>query len=583
MTDRDMMDAEASVRIDMKDGPGPGSARAETALRRHAARAAGSIAFTDSPDRTERGLGPPRSVTFAQADAIADEVAGKFRACGLNKGDALALQLPNTIEAPLLILGAWRAGLIACLMPLLWRHDEIDRAFTQVKPKAVVTVSKYGEERPALTVCEVSAQHMSIRFVFGVGENLPDGVTPIEDWLVQRVANQHEPHSDTPSQPAKPDQTAIMSWTVLREGSAPVPRSHGELAALAQMFASQIKLNGGDTLLNPYPYTSIAAVAGQLVAPLLAGVQTVLHLPFGFGVFVEQLTKHEITYTALPAPVIAALQERRILNSRELHLSRIGCVWPSLHGVESGPDLFETQLRVFDILNIAELALLVRERSSGTDPSLLPLGKIFAAGEQDAGEPILETRVRGSVTREDSQQVLRGTLCVRGSIVPAGPFSLTGSEDESVLHPDPHGFLDAGIGCVVDETIPGKFRCQKSGDMIYHGGAVIAARELDELYAEFPEFLDAAAFVLADAVLGERIFAAVVPRPELSPSLSRLKQFLIEKRVAPYKTPDQLVIVKSIPRNGKGAVQREQIRGAYLGSELRRAYVPSDKPLPHAL
>jgi len=145
--------------------------------------------------------------------------------------------------------------------------------------------------------------------------------------------------------------------------------------------------------------------------------------------------------------------------------------------------------------------------------------------------------------------------------VPAGPFSLAEPEDESLLHPDPHGFLDTGIGCVVDETIPGKFRCQKSEDLIYHGGAVIAACELDKLYAEFPEFLDAAAFVLADAVLGERIFAAVVPRPELSPSLSRLKQFLAEKKVAPYTTPDQLVIVKPIPRNGEGAVQRDQILG----------------------
>jgi len=555
-----MTDREASVRIEIKQRPG--APYAEAALRHHAARAPDSIAFTDSPDRAEHGLGPPRSLSFAQADRITDAIAGKLRECGLKRGDGLALHTPNSIETPLLILGAWRAGLVPSLMPLLWRHDEIDRAFTQVNPKAVITIGKYGEEKPADTLCEVSAQHLGIRFVFGLGENLPDGVTPVGDWLAEVSENEHASPSDTPLEPAEPDQTAIISWTVLPQGAVPVPRSHGELAALAQMFAYQIKLDGADDILNTYPYTSIAAVAGQLIAPLLAGAHIVLHLPFDFDVLLQQLKKQKITYTALPASVIAALDERQLLNSSELHLSQIGCVWPAQHSVKSALDLFETHTPVFDIHNFAELAVLVRRRISGADSSLLPMGKIFAPGEEDAEEPLLEMRVRDSTTAADATQpVLNGTLCVRGYSVPAGPFVLAQPEDGNLLQPDSSGYLDTGIGCVVDETYRKQFRCQKSEDLIYHGGAVIAARELDELYAQFPEFLDAAAFVLNDAVIGERIFAAVVPRPELSPSLSRLMQFLAEKRVAPYKTPDQLVIVKSIPRNREGAVQRDRILG----------------------
>ena len=92
------------------------------------------------------------------------------------------------------------------------------------------------------------------------------------------------------------------------------------------MFTSQIKLDNADDILNTYPYTSIAAVAGQPIAPLQAGAHIVLHLPFDFDVLLKQLKKQKITYTALPAPVIAALEERQLLDSRELHLSQIGCV-----------------------------------------------------------------------------------------------------------------------------------------------------------------------------------------------------------------------------------------------------------------
>ncbi len=552
-----MMDDEASVRIEIRDGAGPDLTCAEAALRHHAEHAENEIAFADPPDRAKRGMGQPRSLTFADANIIADKVAGRFLGCGLNRGDTIALQMPNTIEAPLLILGAWRAGLTVCLMPLLWRLDEINRAFAQLKPKGAITVSRYGDERPARTLGEAAAKNPSVRFVFAFGENLPDGVTQIDDWLTEGGARDRD--TGTPPEPVRPDQTAIVTWTVLQQEACPVPRTHGEIAALAKMFSSQMKLDGAGRVLNTYPYSSIGAVAGQLVAPLLAGAQIVLHLPFSFDLFVEQLQKKEITYTALPAPVILALEQRCDLGSREQPLARIGCVWPNPHGVNSGPDLCEIPLPVFDIHNFAELAILVRERSAGADPSLMPLGKIYLPGEEDDGDPILETRVRGTVTKEDDQQVLRGTLCVRGSTVPAGSFSLAGAQAGTVLQPDSHGFLDTGIGCAVDETIARQFRCRKSEDLIYHGGAVIAASELDKLYAEFPEFLDAAVFVLDDAVIGERVFAAVVPRPDVAPSLDRLKQFLIQKRVAPYKTPDQLVIVKSIPRSGQGAVQRDQI------------------------
>ena len=553
------MDGESEVRIEISDDPGPGASSAEAALRSRAESHGEGAAFTDPPDRFERGLGQPRSVTYAQTNAIVDTLCGKFRETGLCEGDVIAIQAPNIIEAPLLILGAWRAGLIPCLLPLLWRLDEIHQAFSQIKPKATVSIGHHAGERRAETLGEAAAKHISIRYVFAFGDDLPDGVTPINDWLAvpERIENDADAVTDeAPDISGKP---TIMTWAVSEQGPYPVPRTHGEVMAAARMFTTQLKLNSSDVLLNTYPFTGIAALAGQLVAPLLAGCEMVQHLPFDFDVFVRQLKDHRITCPTVPAPIIAALQERQNLHSDVLHLRRLGCVWPSPHAIHASPGLFETPLPIFDMYNFSELALMVRERKSDTDPSLLPLGKIYVPDSDKNVEPVLETRVRGSVTHEDSKQLLKGTLFVRGSIVPSGPFALEEPAGKTVQQPDHHGYLDTGLGCVVGDTLEGHFRCQKSEDLIYHGGAVIAAGELDELYAEFDEFLDAAAFVLDDAIIGERIFAAVVPRPELSPSLARLKQFLIEKRVAPYKTPDQLVIVKSIPRSGEGVILRDQI------------------------
>lgn len=552
------MDRESSVHIKITDDADAGPVSADEALRRNARDAGTQIAFRDPPDRSSLELGGMREITWAEADAIADVLAERFHECGLKAQDTIAIQMPNIVEAPLLLLGAWRAGLVPCTLPMFWQLEEVRQAFSQIKPVAAVSVGRYGNNSPAETLGEAAARQTSIRYVLALGGDLPDGVTPIDEWLSAHPSDGRQASGGVKTTTSS-DERAILTWRVSEHGPHPVPRTHAELIILARMFAENLDLNGGDNILNTYPYISIEAVAGQLIAPLIAGASTSLHLPFEFEIFARQLKDHQITYTAVPAPVITALEERLNLRSGDLHLSRIGCIWQGPHSVQSGEELFDAPVPIFDIHNFGELALIVRERVEGSNPALLPLGKIRMTEDGAGDEPALETRVRGSVRSEDSEHILKGTLFVRGRTVPSGPFDMAGEQAEARLKPDSQGFLDTGIGCVVGETLEGHFRCKKSEDLIYHGGAVIAATELDELYTDFDDFLDAAAFVLDDAVIGERIFAAIVPRPELSPSLKRLKHYLSDKRVAAFKTPDQLVIVKSIPRAADGTVLRGQI------------------------
>jgi mycobactin salicyl-AMP ligase len=56
-------------------------------------------------------------------------------------------------------------------------------------------------------------------------------------------------------------------------------------------------------------------------------------------------------------------------------------------------------------------------------------------------------------------------------------------------------------------------RFKRGPELLRHGGIAIATSELDELYRSYPGYLDAACFVLSDPVIGDRIFAAVLPRP----------------------------------------------------------------------
>jgi non-ribosomal peptide synthetase component E (peptide arylation enzyme) len=64
---------------------------------------------------------------------------------------------------------------------------------------------------------------------------------------------------------------------------------------------------------------------------------------------------------------------------------------------------------------------------------------------------------------------------------------------------------------------------------------------------------------LLDPIMGDRIFAAVVPEADEPVSLEALHAYLHGLDVAPYKFPDQIVVVRDIPRDGNDRVLRDQI------------------------
>ena len=100
---------------------------------------------------------------------------------------------------------------------------------------------------------------------------------------------------------------------------------------------------------------------------------------------------------------------------------------------------------------------------------------------------------------------------------------------------------------------------RRNTNVIFYGGLSVSAQELDKLYGEYDGISDAAAFAFDDPVMGERIMAAIVPKPGVTIAFDEFVDYLNARQVAPYKVPDRLVTVKAIPRDGDGAVLRDKV------------------------
>ena len=109
-----------------------GRATLDDLLRRAAQRRPDAIALIDPPNRESFTDGQPRQLTYAQADRMVSAIAGRLRRMGLHTDAVVGIQIANTVESVLTLLGVLRAGLIAMPLPLLWRRAEAVAALSRV-------------------------------------------------------------------------------------------------------------------------------------------------------------------------------------------------------------------------------------------------------------------------------------------------------------------------------------------------------------------------------------------------------------------------------------------------------------------
>ena len=102
----------------------------------------------------------------------------------------VAIQLANTVNSVIALLGVLRAGMIAAPLPLLWRRQETLVALLRCSAKAIITAARIGTSAPAENAMQAASEVFALRHLCGFGPDLPDGVLPLDDCVRAGVAFQ---------------------------------------------------------------------------------------------------------------------------------------------------------------------------------------------------------------------------------------------------------------------------------------------------------------------------------------------------------------------------------------------------------
>src|SRR6185436_18750930 len=83
------------------------------------------------------------TLTYGELDGLSDTCAAAFRALGVQRGDRIALLLPNCPQFLIAQFAAWKIGAIVAPLNPLYTEQELEGPLTEHGIETIVTLTRY--------------------------------------------------------------------------------------------------------------------------------------------------------------------------------------------------------------------------------------------------------------------------------------------------------------------------------------------------------------------------------------------------------------------------------------------------------
>ena len=509
------------------------------------------------------------SLSYAQVDEMSDAFAAYLRAVlKLDAGDRVAVQLPNGLAYPVVLLGILKAGCVAVNTNPLYTPHEMAHQFKDSGVKAVVIVDMFADKlEQVLPLCP-AIKHVVLTRVSEFFPALVGGIVhavmkhwnkliPAHRLTVTRLPDALDlgraKTDDIPSYASglNHDSLALLQYTGGTTGLAKgAMLSHGNLlwnmAQMRAMCASHIE-DGREVVLTALPLYHIFAFTVNFLCMFEAGARNILvPNPRPVQNLQRAFENYPITWmTGVNTLYNALLNEEWFTAYPPKHLKAAGGGGAAMH---------HAVVTRFEAVTGAPLV----EGYGLTEASPVVCFQLLSAQRQrdSIGVPAPMTDLR--LLDDEGAEVANGApgeLWLRGPQVMQGYWQQP-AETAAVLR---DGWLRTGDVAVMDAQ--GTFQIvDRKKDMILVNGFNVYPNEIEEALSAHPQILEAAVIGVADAKTGEAVLAFVV---RLDASLSE-QAVLAHCRslLTAYKLPARVEFRSELPKTAVGKILRRELRPA---------------------
>ena len=504
-----------------------------------------------------------KTLSFKDIDSHSRHFAAYLQSRGLEKGDRIALMMPNLLQYPIALFGALRAGLVVVNTNPLYTPREMKHQFIDSGVKAILIAENFASN------LEKIIEETSIKTVIttSIGEMLGTIKGGIVNFVVRRIKGMVPKYnlpnavkfSETLKQgkkfkwipvESKKDDVILLQYTGGTTGvsKGAMLTNRNLVANMEQISAEFIPFMPKNecNILCPLPLYHIFAFSVNCLAMLKNGCHNILITnPRDLKTVVKAFKDYDVHIMSGVNTLFNALlnnDDFRKLDFAPLTISVAGGMALQVHVAEEWEKLTDSYLiEGYGLTETAPVASVNPCDGSGR------LGTV--------GMPVPSTDMK--IVDENG---LEKPIGEEGEIVIKGPQVMKGyynKEDETdkVFFAD--GWFRSGDIGIMEED--GFFKIvDRKKDMINVSGFNVYPNEIEEVATEHEKVLEAAAVGVPDEKSGEVVKLFVVKKDK-SLTEKELKEFC-KTRLTGYKVPKQIEFRKELPKTNVGKILRRELR-----------------------
>jgi long-chain acyl-CoA synthetase len=494
-------------------------------------------------------------ITYKELDSLSDQFAVALAKLGVEKGDRVAILLPNIPQFVIAYFGILKTGAILTAISPLHMEREVEYQLCDSESKAVIVLDSlypvlkkvWKRTRVKNVIVTALEEYAAKNAVSAVKAEQRESVCSFKELLGEKVDAKPPKVSFSPK-----EDLAALQYTGGTTGTAKAAMlTHMNLVSNAMMFAAWI---GGtvaeETFLTALPLFHIYGMTTSMNVPIYLAAKMVILPRFDPITALESIQKHKITVFCGVPTMYAALLANPELSKFDLTSIRL-CI----SGASPLPPQIQKKFMETTGGFLAE-GYGLTEASPVTHCS--PVDRTMRTVRLGSiGLPLPDTDAKifdaktGKKTLKLGQT---GELAVKGPQVMRGYWKKP-EETARILR---DGWLYTGDIGKMDEN--GYFYItDRKKDLIKYKDYSVYPREIEDLLYEHSAVKLCAVVGKPDPTVGEIPKAFVMLKEGAKATEEEIIKFIKDK-VAPYKTIREVEFRKELPISSAGKVLKRVLK-----------------------
>jgi len=503
-----------------------------------------------------------RKMSFSEIDSLSSRFAQALQGIGVEKGDRVALLLPNVPQIVISYFGIWRVGATAVPINPLYSDREIEHQLSMSGATVLITLDLLASRMLALKqkvgLQSIITCHINDYLPFPTKQIFP--ILKKDMYASYRKSPGYYQFLDLMKRTAPavsvtyPDlnDIAIIPYTGGTTGiSKGAIVSHNIISSVVQIVGAWLfdMEEGKEREIALFPFFHMAGFLLVMCVCLYRAWEIILVPRPDPDIALDMALKYKPSiFLAVPTIYTG------ILNLPKFKTADLSFIKAFFSGAAPLPVETIQALKAASGEKIGVIEGYGMTESTGIT-HMTPWRGVHKPGSVGVALPNTDMRIVDLETGEKELPIgEEGEIVFRGPQMCAGYFNMPEETDASLrngwFHTGDIGRLDEdGFLYIVDRT----------KDMIIAGGYNIYPREIDEVLFEHPKVLEACVIGVPHEYRGETVKAFIVSKPGEKITPEEMDTFC-RKRLAAFKVPKIYEFVDELPKSVIGKILRKELR-----------------------